>query len=259
MTECRDRSGNPRKNSSTTQWSTGRSLRCGRWRVRPWSTSCSGRGQQAEAVADTEMTAPGQADSLRPGTGRAARLIGDVRGAVYVEFLIAFLPVYVFFLCLIQLTILFSSRLVVEHAALNAARAAAVVIGDDPAEYSGEAPNWLEPDGERLQTIRKAAILTLSPLILTGLAQDVELIFPDPEIPGGPGQTDAIHYQPMGETDVGKVRVRVEVEVACRIGFANLIACDSNLFGGSPLGPRHTKLVRAEAMYPYQGASYDYP
>src|SRR5688500_719862 len=58
------------------------------------------------------------------------KLIRDRRGAVFVEFLIAFLPVQVFFLCLIQLAILYSVRLVTEHAAINGARAAAVVIGD---------------------------------------------------------------------------------------------------------------------------------
>jgi len=46
----------------------------------------------------------------------------NTRGAVYVEFLIAFLPVYVFFLCLIQLALIFSVRLVTEHAAVHGAR-----------------------------------------------------------------------------------------------------------------------------------------
>ena len=66
------------------------------------------------------------AEPQRDGWRRClSRWRRDVRGAVYVEFLIAFLPVYTMFLCLIQLGLLFTVRLVVDHAAENAARAAA--------------------------------------------------------------------------------------------------------------------------------------
>jgi hypothetical protein len=182
--------------------------------------------------------------------------VADQRGAVFVEFLIAFLPVYVFFLCLLQLTILFSSRLITEHAAVHAARAAAVVAGDDPSRYGGEDLHRLTPGGEREGAIRKAVILTLAPLILTGLAQDVEVLFPEAEMTFGPGQVGDVAYEPMCESSVAKVRVRVEVDVMCRIGFANKIACPFGGQGGL-FGVR-TKRVRAEAVYPYQWARYVY-
>jgi hypothetical protein len=192
----------------------------------------------------------------------AGRLWNDRRGAVFVEFLIAFLPVYMLFLCLIQLTILFTSRLVTEHAAVHAARAAAVVFGDDPAEYgdSEQEMHQVTSNGKRAATVRKAVILTLAPLILTGLVEDVEVLFPDPDTPEGPDQTDSLAYTPMGESTVHKVRTRVEVTVACRIGFANKIACAEDGFFsiGTLLGSRYTRRVRAEAMYPYQGARYAY-
>ena len=188
-------------------------------------------------------------------------LLSECRGAVFVEFLIAFLPLYVFFLCLIQLTIVFASRLVVEHAAVHAARAAAVVFGDDPKRYSDtEDDKHRVAQGERMETVRKAVILTLAPLILTGLAEDVEVIFPDPDTPEGADQSGSLEYTPMGEQSVHKVRTRVEVVIACRIGFANKIACQQNsLFSlSSLLGNKYSQRVRAEAMYPYQGARYEY-
>jgi len=183
---------------------------------------------------------------------------------VFVEFLIAFLPVYTFFLCFIQLALLFAVRLVTEHAAQNAARAAAVVIGDDPKRYNGEKINRLTvKDSARYDAVRDAALLTLSPLILNGFVHEVNVVFPPEDRPGGAARTGAISFAPMNDSGVSKVRVRVEVEAECRIGIANRIAC--------PLSFNFThatdavkiaipmRTVRAEAVYPYQGASYDYP
>ena len=218
--------------------------------VRTWST-CRPRVQHGSDRSLDTVTA----DTRRHRLSRAA--LAD-SGAVFVEFLIAFFPVYVFFLCLVQLTLLFSSRLVTEHAAVHAARAAAVVIGDDRARYGGEDPHVVQQGGEREKAIRKAAILTLAPLILTGLAQDVEVVLPEPDAIDGPPQPDGFTYQAMSETDVGKVRVRVEVRVACRIGFANKIACpDDSLTLSSLFSGLRTQRVRAEAIYPYQGARYE--
>jgi hypothetical protein len=154
---------------------------------------------------------------------------------------------------------LFASKLVTEHAALHAARAAAVVVGDDPARYGNEDTHSIAPGGEREQMVRKAVILTLAPLILTGLVEDVELVFPDPDIPGGGAQSDVIEYAPMTETSVAKVRTRVEVRVVCRIGFANKIACPPDGLGlDSIFGSTYTRRIGAEAIYPYQGARYEY-
>lgn len=184
--------------------------------------------------------------------------LGDDRGAIYVEFLIAFLPVHVFFLCLVQLTVLFTSRLVVEHAAVNAARAAAVVVADAPDRYDGEETNVLEPQGAHAAAVRRAVVLTLAPLILTGVAQQVDVMYPDPDIPGGDFASQRVTYPAMGESSVGKMRVRVQVRVACRIGFANRIACSGRGSWFDNLIGLPTGLVQAEAVYPYQGARYAY-
>jgi hypothetical protein len=181
----------------------------------------------------------------------------DRRGAIFVEFLIAFLPVQVFFLCLIQSAILYSVRLLTEHAAVNGARAAAVVIGDNRALYANEVENTLPESGKRLDDVRDAVLLTLAPMILNGLIQSVDVSFPDPAQTDGRPRPMPIRFNPMGPQSVEKVRVHVRVESACRIGFASMIVCPS--FAAELTGflvP--TRTVRAEAIFPYQGASYAY-
>jgi len=180
------------------------------------------------------------------------------RGAVFVEFLIAFLPVLTFFLCLLQLSLLFVTRLVVEHAATNAARAAAVVIGDEKKRYNNEPINDMKVNGKRYEAVYNAALVTLAPLILNGSVDTLDVVFPDK--PEGPKRGGTIHYDPMNDTSVSKVRVRVEVTASCKIGLANRIMCSSGLFGfRNFIGLRPVKRVRAEAIFPYQGARYEYP
>lgn len=179
-----------------------------------------------------------------------------------IEFLLAFLPTFLLFLGLIQSGLLFTARLFVDHAATNAARAAAVVIGDDPKRYDGEPPHQISSDSRRFKAVRSAALLTLAPLILNGTVQGVDLVFPPQETPGGPAQKKTVSFAPMGVHDITKVRVRLEVEVACRIPLVNWIACPPRLDlhrlqrDIGLLSP--TQWIQAEAIFPYQGASYDY-
>jgi hypothetical protein len=65
---------------------------------------------------------------------RAAR---SAAGAVYVEVLVAIIPVLVFFFGLLQLALLYTAKLVVTHAAQRAVRSAVVVLEDDPARFEG--------------------------------------------------------------------------------------------------------------------------
>ncbi len=71
-------------------------------------------------------------------------LARDTRGAAYVEFLLAFVPLFVLFLGIVQVALLFSADLVVKHAAYRATRAAVVILDDDPREYRGEARNAID-------------------------------------------------------------------------------------------------------------------
>jgi len=64
-------------------------------------------------------------------------------GAAYVEFLLAFMPILLLFLGLLQITVLYSARVLTQHAANRAARTASVVIDDDPGYYLGEERGFL--------------------------------------------------------------------------------------------------------------------
>ncbi len=109
------------------------------------------------------------------------------RGAVYVELLIVLVPLLIFILALIQTALMYVGKLTVQRAANTAARAAVVVLDDDPQYYngaprnslSGGSPHTLDPvsafalwmgvpppalfssDSPRLQDIRAAASIPL--------------------------------------------------------------------------------------------------
>jgi hypothetical protein len=75
---------------------------------------------------------------MKPSLRAPSVLLADQNGVVYLEFLIAFIPVWTFFLCVAQLAFITHANLMVKHSADSAARSAAVVLPDDPNEYGGE-------------------------------------------------------------------------------------------------------------------------
>lgn len=184
---------------------------------------------------------------MSPDASRAG-LRDDTRGAVYVEFLIAFMPVFVFFLCLLQLALLFSAKLLVEHAATEGARAAAVVFGDEAGPYNEPSPQLNTISIERRRAVRSAVLIALAPMILDDTVASVGVTYPDgngKSMPNGAPITAR-----MGD---GMTRVRVEARLVCKIAIANVIACDR--LGNSAL---RVKDVPAESVFPYQGANYVY-
>lgn len=181
--------------------------------------------------------------ALRRGVPSLRR---DTRGAVYVEFLIAFMPVFVFFLCLLQLALLFSARLAVEHAAVTGARAASVVFGDEPAPYGEPTPRPGTMTKERRATVRRAVVVSLAPVILDDTVASVAVRYP--LVTGGANQPEGTPV-PAGSM----LHVQVVATVICKIAIANLIACDSD--GVSTLRVRE---ITSESVFPYQGASYAY-
>jgi hypothetical protein len=108
-------------------------------------------------------------------------LIREESGVVFVEFLMAFTPVFVLFLGAVQLGLLTGTKLAVEHAAVVGARAAMVIFEDHPDGYGGEprrqiaAPsgaalsnpmtNLVAPAGSlsRADSVRQAVALVLAP------------------------------------------------------------------------------------------------
>ncbi len=92
-------------------------------------------------------------------TGFARRVTsGDARGAVYVEFLVAFFPVFMLFLATTQLSLLTAAKLVVQHAATSAVRSAVVILSDDPGEL-GDAPRGNLTEGDPSSVTNAADLL----------------------------------------------------------------------------------------------------
>jgi len=102
----------------------------------------------------------------------------NLAGVVYVEFLIVLPPLLLLFFGLTQIALVYGAKLLVQHAAARAVRAAIVVLPDDheDADYAGDPINSIGESGEgleaygnaasggRLDAIRKAARLTLAPI-----------------------------------------------------------------------------------------------
>jgi hypothetical protein len=84
--------------------------------------------------------------------------LGDRRGVVFAEFVIAFTPFFLLFLAVVQLCLLFAADVVVQHAAVSAARTAAVTLDDDPCFHEGEPRGILSgvPRGAGDRMVRRA-------------------------------------------------------------------------------------------------------
>jgi len=190
---------------------------------------------------------------MKPWWMRLRSFRAATGGAVYVELLIAFMPVLVFFLSLLQLALLFSSKLLVDHSAVQGARAAAVVFGDESGPYGSRAgdPNTLSLG--RRQAVRDAVLVSLAPMIIDGSLSRVEVVFPAEDAPFGNDQAEDTKLAPMAQSGPRMMRVRVEADVVCKIALANIIICN-----GPQGSTRRVVTASSESVYPYQGASYAY-
>src|SRR5579859_1022044 len=89
------------------------------------------------------------------------------RGAAYVEFLIAFMPVFTLFAGIVQYALMSTAQVFVDHAATVAARTAALALGRPGAtENAGQHDTPVRLGTEREGLVRKAVVLTLAPLVL---------------------------------------------------------------------------------------------
>jgi Flp pilus assembly protein TadG len=200
------------------------------------------------------------------GEPRKRGLNEDARGAVYVEFLVAFIPFLIFFLCLWQVSILYYAKLMVDHAAFSAARAAAVVVAECPSNV-GDNGGVNTLTANRQSYISAAAYIALAPLILDGT------IGTDPfganfiEYPTTPGGADSAangatpSYPSMTPPgSVSNIRTRVNATFICRIAFANVILCNgfwSHFSSAWKFFPPSLP-ISSEAVFPFQGVSYTY-
>ncbi len=76
-------------------------------------------------------------ESSSPSRFASERLAQSERGAVYVEFIIAFIPMFIFFLGMLQLAFMESGQLIVSMAAQKAVRAAVVQLDNPKVCLSG--------------------------------------------------------------------------------------------------------------------------
>jgi hypothetical protein len=150
-------------------------------------------------------------------------VVRDARGAVFVEQLIAFLPLMFFFLAAWQLMELCASDLILKRAASAAARAAVVVLPDDPMFYGGAPVNSYSGARKRDIEMATAMVLATSP----HFSSDFNV-----EIAGTSGN------QPLTAT--------VTARFHCFAGWVSLVC------GGA------ARTLRASARHVYQGASFDY-
>jgi len=155
---------------------------------------------------------------------RTINLGSDQRGAVFVEYLIAYLPVMFFFLATWQLLELCAAHLIVKRAASAAARAAIVVLPDDPAYYGGAAKDKFI--GNKQDDIKLAAALILGASPHFSSDFDVRV-------------TETSGSAPLTAT--------VTAQFHCFAGWVSLVC-----------GPSGQRELVGKATYAYQGASYDY-
>jgi hypothetical protein len=152
-------------------------------------------------------------------------LKNDDRGAVFVEQLIAYLPVMFFFLATWQLIELCAAHLILKRAASAAARAAVVVLPDDPAFYDGVAKDSFS--GKRKSDIELAAamILATSPHFSSDFKVEV----------------------PSGLKGAAPLTATVKAQFHCFAGWVSLVC-----------GPTGSRELTAKSVYAYQGAPYSY-
>ena len=166
---------------------------------------------------------------------RARTLVDDRRGAVYVEFLIVFLPLLVLFMSLVQLAFVEVANLVTKHAAVAACRAAIVVLPDNPQFYPSGDQNHAE--GDRLDAIKAAA---RARLLAVSVNPQVDVTFPS-----SAGGTDSKTAFSNGDT----VRVQLAFDYPCLIPIGSRFVCNVLTLH---------KTLKAEAAMPLQSASYTY-
>ncbi|HET8939288.1 MAG TPA: polymorphic toxin-type HINT domain-containing protein [Polyangiales bacterium] len=181
----------------------------------------------------------------------------DQRGVVYLETLVAFVPVFLFFLGTLQVADAGAAHLIVKHAATVAARAAVVVLPDDGVYYNDKDNEQIHQfTGLRRDDIEHAADLVLGANArLDGASDNVSIGFSAPPIPTPAGETNAEKSRSFGERLLdtsnrgqGEQNMRELVTARVKAKYTCLVAA---------LCPRDLNMV-GQASLVYQGARYIY-
>jgi hypothetical protein len=154
------------------------------------------------------------------------KLLRENAGALFVEHLIAFVPVMYLFLATWQLIELFTTDLIVRRAANAAVRAAVVVLPDDPSAF-GRDGNIHQYAGLRREYVQRAAELVL---LAAGNVEDNVTV----EVTGNFSEHNPITAE-------------VTARFRCAASWVNIVC------GGQP-----TRTLSARSTHAYQGASFSY-
>ncbi|MET0413967.1 MAG: hypothetical protein ABW217_21840 [Polyangiaceae bacterium] len=154
------------------------------------------------------------------------KLARDTRGALFVEHLIAFLPVMYFFLATWQLMELFVADLIVQRAANAAVRAAVVVLPDDPNAFGRDG------DINKFQGMRRDYVQLAAELVLM-TSNNIE---------------DNAEVQLSGTfSEHNPITAEVRARFRCSAGWVNIVC-----------GGRSTRTLVARSTHAYQGARFSY-
>jgi TadE-like protein len=155
------------------------------------------------------------------GPQRAVPKLGS-SGVVAVEFVVVMVPLFLVLFCFVQLSYLYQAHMLVRHAAITGARAAAVILkkGNNNPYASGNASEVTSAVKRATGQFGKKNIITIVSVDSNDRSSDA-----DP---------------------FGMVTVKVRAMIKCHVPLGGRIAC-------FPLG---RKLVTIEASYPKQGANY---
>jgi Flp pilus assembly protein TadG len=151
------------------------------------------------------------------------RLHADRRGAVLVEFLVAFMPLMITFSSFVQVAQIATASLVTKHATIVGARAAAVITNEH-----NNTPD--QKKGKNLDQIEASVQAALGPWAKTMKNVRVDV-------------TD----ETTKDDPYGNIRVNVTADYKCSVPFGGFVVCGKN-------GGTHT--FRMNAAYPHQGACY---
>jgi Flp pilus assembly protein TadG len=157
----------------------------------------------------------------------ARRVREDRRGAIVLESLVAFLPIFAFFIGVAQVADGYAAQLIVRRAASAATRAAVVVLPDDGVHY-GDGENRGRDSflgGRRLEVERAAKLVTSANASLSKVVVDVRGTYSGSEL----------------------TTVHVSADYRCLISLISLFC-----------GRDKIVKLQASAALPYQGAEYAY-
>jgi uncharacterized membrane protein YgcG len=151
------------------------------------------------------------------------KLHDDKRGAVLVEFVVAFMPLMITFSCFVQLSQMATAKIVVKHSAIVGARAAAVIS-------NGKNNTPDQAKGDNQADIKAGVNAALGPWKKTMTNVDV-----------------AIDDKSSCTDPYGLVTVTVTADYKCSVPFGGRLLCGA-------VGA--TRTLKQAYGFPHQGARY---